>query len=421
MAKSAKEYFEAEVKKLVAQAREVTRKAEDENRHLTPEERSQVEGLIAKAQDFKDRLQEQADNEDLLNAIKDAGDIGEGEPSVAPAEAKSMGEAFVRSAGYKGLIARGLIGERWTTGPVELQFGQKLTDDGSPALNVVGPATGTNFPLVSQVIPGIVGLPEQRLTIAALFASGTASQNLIVYLEETSVTPGVLTYPYVTSSAASATYVSTSEAELKPSAFIDFTKRQAVLEKLAAFLPISDEMIEDEPATASYVNGRLSLFVQQAEEQFLVEKLLASGIGTAGYSELGGSTVFDAVMAGITAVRVEGGMEPDALVMSALDYAKMVTKKDNQSGYYAGSPFAAAPSNPWGLRTVVTNAVADGAPVVGAFAQGGTVWRKGGISVEASNSHSDYFRRNLTAIRAEERLALTVFRPKAFQQLFTAS
>jgi HK97 family phage major capsid protein len=418
MAKSAKEYFEAEVKKLVAQAREVTRKAEDENRHLTPDERSDVEGYIAKAQDFKDRLQEQEDNQNLLDAIKNAGDIGEGEPSTAPAESKTLGEAFTRSAGYKGLIARGLVGDRWTTGPVE--FGQKLTDGGGLTVESITAAGGT-LPLQPQVVPGILGLPEQKLSVADLFGQGAATQNTIVFLVESSVTPGALTYPYVTSSAASVTYVSTSEAGGKPAAYIDFTKASAALEKLAAFLPVSDEMIEDEPAISSYINGRLSLFVKQAEEQFLVEKLLASGVGTAGYSEIGGSNVFDSVMAGITAVRVEGGMEPDTLIMSALDYAKMVTKKDNQSGYYAGNPFAAAPSNPWGLKTVVTNAVADGTPIVGAFREGATVWRKGGVTVEASNSHNDYFRRNLTAIRAEERLCLTVFRPKAFQTLFLTS
>lgn len=42
------------------------------------------------------------------------------------------------------------------------------------------------------------------------------------------------------------------------------------------------------------------------------------------------------------------------------------------------------------------------------------VFRKSGITVEASNSHSDYFQKNKTAIRAEERLALAVYAPGAF-------
>jgi hypothetical protein len=42
------------------------------------------------------------------------------------------------------------------------------------------------------------------------------------------------------------------------------------------------------------------------------------------------------------------------------------------------------------------------------------VFRRGGIAVQASNAHQDFFVRNLTAIRAEERLALAVFRPACF-------
>jgi HK97 family phage major capsid protein len=69
----------------------------------------------------------------------------------------------------------------------------------------------------------------------------------------------------------------------------------------------------------------------------------------------------------------------------------------------------------------VTTAVADGTPIVGAFREGATVWRRGGLSVEASNSHADYFRRNLTALRCEERLAITVFRDAAFQKVDASS
>ena len=46
--------------------------------------------------------------------------------------------------------------------------------------------------------------------------------------------------------------------------------------------------------------------------------------------------------------------------------------------------------------------------------QGVHIWRRGGVSVEATNSHSDLFVKNISMLRAEERLGLGVFRPAAF-------
>ena len=46
--------------------------------------------------------------------------------------------------------------------------------------------------------------------------------------------------------------------------------------------------------------------------------------------------------------------------------------------------------------------------------QAATVWNRGGLSVEATNSHQDYFVKDLVAIRAERRLGLTLYRAGAF-------
>src|SRR3989304_10590947 len=63
--KTAKEYLEAEVKRLVEQAREITRAAEAENRTLTDDARMKVEGLISETNTLKSRIAEQEDNERL--------------------------------------------------------------------------------------------------------------------------------------------------------------------------------------------------------------------------------------------------------------------------------------------------------------------------------------------------------------------
>ena len=42
------------------------------------------------------------------------------------------------------------------------------------------------------------------------------------------------------------------------------------------------------------------------------------------------------------------------------------------------------------------------------------IFRRSGISVDTSNSHDTFFQYNKVAVRAEERLALAVYRPAAF-------
>ena len=63
----------------------------------------------------------------------------------------------------------------------------------------------------------------------------------------------------------------------------------------------------------------------------------------------------------------------------------------------------------WGLKTVVTEAIAKGTALVGAFKLGGAVIRKGGLRAE-----SDDFTNDLITFRVRERLGLQVKYPKAF-------
>jgi HK97 family phage major capsid protein len=66
------------------------------------------------------------------------------------------------------------------------------------------------------------------------------------------------------------------------------------------------------------------------------------------------------------------------------------------------------------MRVVVTSAITVGTALVGAFSEGAAIFRKGGVTVEATNSHGTYFASDITTLRAELRLALGVFRPSAF-------
>jgi HK97 family phage major capsid protein len=117
----------------------------------------------------------------------------------------------------------------------------------------------------------------------------------------------------------------------------------------------------------------------------------------------------------ITQIRVNSFIEPTNIVVDAGSWQNVALTKSSQGVYYAGGPFMNAGNpNLWGLPVVVTPRMPAGTAVVGNFAVGGQIFRKGGITVEATNSNNDDFVKNLVTIRAEERLLLAVYRPNAF-------
>jgi hypothetical protein len=84
--------------------------------------------------------------------------------------------------------------------------------------------------------------------------------------------------------------------------------------------------------------------------------------------------------------------------------------------FRAGDPFGQFPDAApiWRLRRVESEAVAQGTGIVGAFRAGATVFDRLPITVYTSDSHSDFFIRNLIAVLFEERIAFPVFFPSAF-------
>jgi HK97 family phage major capsid protein len=107
-------------------------------------------------------------------------------------------------------------------------------------------------------------------------------------------------------------------------------------------------------------------------------------------------------------------LAPDGVIMHPSNYLQILLSKGTTGDYYGDGPFAApGAASLWGLPVALTVAIPLNTALVGAFKIAAQVFRHGGIRVDASNSHQDYFVKNLVAIRAEERLALAVYRAAA--------
>jgi hypothetical protein len=206
--------------------------------------------------------------------------------------------------------------------------------------------------------------------------------------------------------------------------------------------------LEDAPAIQSYINGRLSLFVRIEEERQLlrgtsggneVQGMLTTRnvpvFGTA--SAAAGDDFATKIFKAANSMRGSAFVEPEWVVMHPSDWQTIRLAKDGAGGtvgqFFGGGPFVGpygGPQGPvgvnsqvsgatdtvWNMPAYITAAIGAGTALIGTRASA-QVWRRGGLSVDATNSHSNYFQLNLVAIRAEERLGLAVYRPRGFVEL----
>ena len=397
-------------------AKEITEKCKAENRERTEDENaivSECHDTLLKLDADADELKKQIEiDKDVLKFAGD-GDMADVQVINEPApEAKSWGEQFVESKSYEELIEKmqsGSLGDNWRSGGVELKG----------TLSVM-PGTAFYQP---QMQPGVVETLYQPPTVADLMAQGQTSSPIVRYITESTT---------VSNAAAGV-----AAGGAKPESTIDFVQVDEPVKKIATYLPVQDEMLEDAAQIQSYINNRLSLFIRLAEDTQLLRGAggndIAGLIGRTGVNTLGtaaaGTIPVEHVFKAANGVRGSSFLDPDTLVINPTSWQNIRLGKDTANQYYGGGPFYGpygGPQGPassnrfqtgenlWGLNVVVTSALGSGTAVVGAFREGAQVFRRSGITVEATNSHASYFTSNLTAIRAEERLALAVYRPAAF-------
>lgn len=385
-------------------AQDIVEKAKGESRDLTDAEHTEIEAKMAEVKELDGKIAAAAKSADLMRKFETFA-VSDDEDGSGEEKARSLGEHFVKSVGPGGLARVKTISGATIAAP-EFKAATDTHVIPSSLADVL-----TQFE--RTVVHGV-----RRPTVADLFGSGTlgAGSNAVSYFVE---------------GAVEGTITTVAESGQKPQLHMaDPTVRTDALKKIAAILSFSDEMAEDADFWMSEINQRGLYLLALAEENQLlngpgtgstVTGLLArSGVQT----ETGANTAdnADALFRAMTKVQTATGLSADAIVINPSDYEQLRLAKDANKQYYGGGYFAGqygnggVPEQPpvWGLRTVVSPAVAANTAIVGAFAVGGTVYRKGGIRVESTNSHDNDFDYNRIRTRIEERVALAVRYPAAF-------
>lgn len=393
---------------LQKQMRAIVDGAKASNRDLTDDEIADLDAKSADALDLKAKIEQAEKSAATMAAVAGMVDSEPEGENRAPDAAKSLGEHFVKSVGKELAEKKGVKGAS-VSAP---EFSVKAATD----THVIGSVFG---PVLTEVDRTIVQAVRPRLTIANLVGSGSISGNAISYFVE---------------GALEGAFTTVAEAGAKPQLHIaDPTAVTDALKKIAGWIKVSDEMIEDLDFVMSEINNRLLYELAKFEEAQLLNGpgtgstvlgiLNRTGVQTeARGNAASNDTVADTIFRAITKVQTGSGLDADGIVINPADYQGLRLAKDVNGQYYGGGFFSGAygnggiseQPNVWGLRTVVTPAIAAGTVLVGAFEQSATVYRKGGVRVESTNSHASDFTSNLVTIRAEERIALAVRRPTGF-------
>lgn len=104
----------------------------------------------------------------------------------------------------------------------------------------------------------------------------------------------------------------------------------------------------------------------------------------------------------------------NGIVLNPIDWAQIELTKDNEGRYIIGDPARGTTPLLWNLPVVQTPAITVDEFLVGAFNLGAQIFDRMYIEVVISTENDKDFENNMISIRAEERLALAVYRPEAF-------
>lgn len=392
----------------LAAAQAIVEGAKASVRSMTDDEKSQVELHLKEVDELDVQIKGAAGDEARLARLAELTPEAKSAQHTddAPSAARSLGEHFAKSVGEEGFANLKAIGGFTVSSP---EYVKAATD---PQLT-----TGTPFGLMlTEVDRTIVHAYRPGPVVADLMGSGTLAGNAVTYFIE---------------GALEGDFATVAQGGAKPQFHnADPTPVTDALKKIAGWWDTSDEMVEDLPFMVSEINGRGLYRLSMVEEAQLV-----NGPGT-------GSTVLgllnrvgiqtevqavapdsaqDALFRAITKVQTATGLPADGIIIHPTDYQKLRLSKDANGQYFGGGFFSGQygaggiVSQPplWGLNTVVTTAVAAGTAIVGAFKQATTVYRKGGVRVESTNSDLGKFTSNIITTRIEERALLAVRMPLA--------
>lgn len=423
-------------------ARDIAAKAEGEDRDLTPEERTAIDEHLGKARNLKDG----AELESALAGLEEdvrvleggerksrIGDVG----NFSTIGRKTLGTAFTEADAIKTWLEKAAPSGRFAEkarvesppvgfrGLKDLGYGPgtgQPRPSGAKAL-VTGASDTSAGALVDADFLGLQdeGTYARPLNVLDVITRGQTESDTVEYVRVTTTTNAAAPVPEATQVAHSG-----DETATKPESAMALEKVTETVKTIAHWLPATKRALSDAAQIRTLIDNFLRYgLLEELEDQIIngdgTGENFPGILNTANVQVQAWDTdLLATARKAKTKVRVVGRAMANAYLLHPNDAERLDLLKDNDGRYYYGGPAQDGAQPLWRLPVVETEAIAEGVGICGDFRRA-VLWDREEASIAVSDSHSDFFIRNLVAILAELRAAFGVLRPTAFVQFPTTA
>lgn len=245
-----------------------------------------------------------------------------------------------------------------------------------------------------------IALPYRELSLRDVVTVGRVNSDAIEYARAVSVDNQAATVAEATATAGS--------SGVKPESDMVFEKVTATVRTIAHWMAVSNQALSDADVIRTYINNFLIQGLEEeVEDQLMTDLAALTGISTEAYD----TSLLKTTRKAITTAR-ENHARPTGWLMSLTDWESFDLLADGETRYYFGGPQVLGNPRLWGYPVIASEAVATGYAYTGDL-KTIVIWEREQASISMTNSHSDFFIRNLVAILAELRVAFGFLRPAA--------
>ncbi len=205
----------------------------------------------------------------------------------------------------------------------------------------------------------------------------------------------------------------------KPESGHTFTEDSTTAKTLAHWEPVTRRMLNNVAQITGIIESDMSEGLEEVVDNQVVNG--AGGAGLTGIVNTSGTgtqafvtDIFTTLLKAKTAVRIGARTMATAIAVSPTDLeAILLTRYETGGLFVYGGPQQQGPVTIWGLPAVESEVITAGTSIV-------ADWKKAKLydveaaSIAWTDSHSDFFIRNIEVCRAELDVALAIFRPAAF-------